>query len=147
MKTFFSLCRVFMLLSIASLVLPSCACDAPEKRNTIGCAVLHQVIDCTVDAALSNLGPAAAAIIAQATSGGPVNWDNLLASLEGAGIKDGGCLIAQLQNDFAIKAASSPQHADNMKAGQSALTRYKIKNKLVGVKYRVKGTDGKTVEW
>lgn len=139
------------ILSILAIVLAlgtlsSCQCFQPETRNTPACAVLHQIIDCTKDAVLSNLSPPIAALIRSYLSdpNQTPNWDGLISALEGAGIKDGGCIIAQLMADFVNKPSSDPMRMVRAKEALSALDRYKARHNIAGVKYKVM-VDGKAV--
>lgn len=142
MKPILSLLALVMALT----TLPGCGCFTPEKRNDPVCVVLHQVIDCSVDVVQKNLGPAVVALI-RTYVGDPSqtpNWDGLITALEGAGIKDGGCIIAQLMADFIGKPTADPARMLRAKEAISAFDRYKIKHNLVGVKYKVI-VDGKAV--
>lgn len=132
------------LLPLLPLVLlASCACWQPEHRNDKGCAILHSVIDCTKDALTKQLGRTVSSIIAGFLAGNvSVDWDMLLTRLEEAGIKDGGCILAQIQNDLLSKPAASPTDGERAKIVAGALARWKVKHGLDGVKYRVVGANG-----
>lgn len=88
--------------------LAGCACWSAERRNAPECAVLHGVLDCTEDAALSTLAPALAEIIHNAIeNAASPDWSWVLAQLKGAGVKDGGCILAQLVDQF-LRAPAAP---------------------------------------
>jgi len=123
-------------LLVSSLLASGCSCFKPETRNTPGCAILHNIIDCTVDAITGGLAQSAQAIVAQYINGNAsVDWDGLLASLEAAGIKDGGCILAQLENQFVGKMKAG--NGDAAKTGQvsQALVRFRHDMKLGDVKF------------
>lgn len=134
-----------LALVVALTALPGCGCFTPEKRNEPACAVLHQVIDCTTDA-LKNIGPVVAAMIRTYVSdpNQTPNWDGLIGALEGAGIKDGGCIVAQLMADFIGKPSADPMRMVRAKEALSAFERYKFRHQIAGVKYKVI-VDGKVV--
>ena len=127
---------------VAALLLPflligmtSCACWTPEHRNDKGCAVLHQIIDCTTDV-IKDLAPSVVGIITNSINGNSSpDWDGLLQRLEGMGIKDGGCILAQLENDFITKPGASPEHMLKAKQVSSMLEKFKEHKQLKDVKY------------
>lgn len=123
-------------LLVSGLLMSSCACWKPEHRNDTGCAILHQVIDCSKDAAISNLGPAVAGIVSEFMTGQTnVDWDGVLQRLEATGIKDGGCIIASLENDLLSKASMSPMAGMKAKAASDTLMKFKQHFKQPDLKY------------
>lgn len=120
----------------------SCQCFKAETRNTPACAILNQIIDCTTDAVLSNLGPSVVAMIRTfvADPNQTPNWEGLTDALIAAGIKDGGCIIAQLQADFLKlnKPSADPVMMAARKSAANALARFKQKNGISNVRYKVK---------
>lgn len=136
---------IALLFSLTTL--SGCSCWTPEKRNDPACAVLHQIIDCTTDVVMSNLGPAVIGMIQTYVSdpNQTPNWDGLVAALEAAGIKDGGCLVAQIQADYLTKPAMGTAYQASATAAKNALSQYKARHKLTGVQYKVKTSSGKIV--
>jgi len=135
-----------LLLAFAALALGTfvagCACYTPQARNDKTCIVLHQIIDCTQDAALQNLAPLAVAIIGEILNNQQSpNWPAIEARIEGAGIKDGGCILAQLEADFAGRPTADKERATKAKAVSDMLLRFKEKRGMLDVKYKVKVGD------
>lgn len=143
--------------------LSGCACwtDA-SKNNTPGCIVAHEIVDCSVGAVESAM-PYFVNIIGGLINGGvdPSNipWDNIVKQAEAMGIKDGGCFLAELKNQFFGPAAEEPMR---MAMGSSMagtklsalrqkttdlLTDYKVKHLSANVRFRIKdAATGKVVE-
>ena len=69
---------------------------------------------------LALLVAAAGGWFAPRLDGATIDWAALELKLEGAGFKDGGCVIAQLENEIVGKAAASPGRAAHAKAGTRA---------------------------
>lgn len=134
-----------ILMPFLLFTLAGCACWTPEHRNDKGCAILHQIIDCTTDV-IKDLAPSVVGIITGAISGNASpDWDALYTRLEAMGIKDGGCILAQLENDFITKPAASPDHMMKAKQVSSMLSKFKDHYQLQDVKYcfTPKGSDKK----
>ena len=136
--------RIGMLL--ATLAAASCACWQPAHAQDKACVVLHQVIDCT-ETSVATLGPVVAGIISVFVQQGNVNidWTAVEAKLEAAGIRDGGCVLAQLENDIIGKAQASPEKMERVKVVSDVFWRFKAKHGLHEVKYKILGSDGKPV--
>lgn len=133
------------VLLFSSMYLMGCACWKPEGRAIKACVVVRQVVDCTT-AEIKDIGPVVSKILGGLISGGAtVDWDMILARLEGAGLKDAGCIIANLQNDFVSKPAASPQYAERAKMIQVGFEQWKTKHDMVSVKFKLLVDGGKTV--
>lgn len=129
-------------------LLSSCQCWQPAHQNDVGCVVLKQIIDCTQGAG-AGLVPVVTGIIENQIQGQTsVDWADVEARLEAAGIKDGGCILANLENDFIAKA-TGPQPmgsplgvpeavAPKLKAVQDLFAQFKRRHGLVGVRYHIR---------
>jgi hypothetical protein len=127
-----------LALAVLCVSLAGCQCWQPEHRNEPACAILHEVIDCTKDAALSTLAPAAAKVIAGLLSANPTaDWNEALRSLEDAGIKDGGCVLAYVQAELNTKMSVSPGAKK-----RDVLAGVKMK---ANAQYKIKLPDGREV--
>lgn len=137
---------VAALLPFLLLLSASCSCFTPATRNTPQCVILNNIIDCSEDVVIANLGPAVSKIIQSyiAAPNQSPNWTALDAALEAAGIKDGGCIIAQLQADFLGAVKADPAYAASVKDAAVAFNAYKARHGLSKVQYRVK-SGGKVV--
>lgn len=132
---------IIPILFVPSFVLlSSCACWQPEHRNDPGCVIVHQIIDCTGD----NLPTSIAGVILAYISGtASPDWNFVLAQLENAGVKDGGCILAQLLNDYAAKPGAAPEKA-KAKSMSDMLVSFKAKLGIPDVKYKVSMATGAT---
>lgn len=131
------------LLFIMLGATPGCACWQPAHRNDTGCAVLHQIIDCSVDVIKGMSRPVAAIIENYLANNIRPDWDFISKQLEALGTKDGGCILAQLIADFESKMSTSPEAAHKAQIYASAMTDWKDKHGIPGVKYKLVGEDGK----
>lgn len=119
---------------------PGCYCWQASHRNEPACVVVHQVIDCTVDTA-KDLTPAVAGIVMTYLQGTTEpDWAALLLRLESMGLRDAGCVLAQVENDFMrpsvgpkldlARAARSKDFGDRFLA-------WKLTHGLTGVKFKL----------
>lgn len=122
------------ILVVLTLFTASCACFNDEaKKNTPGCIVLHDLIDCTVGAVKEHI-PYFAQIVGNLISGGmstdQIPWDEIAKQAEAMGIKDGICFLSELKNlIFAnTKMKSSVDYSRKMTAIGDALDAYKLKH-------------------
>ena len=139
---------LLLILVLFGIALPQggCACWQPAHAQDKQCVVLHQVIDCTETAA-ATLGPILAGILSAFVLQGnvSVDWTAIEQYLEAAGIRDGGCLLAQLENDIIGKAQGSPEKMERAKVVGNVFRTWKEKMGVSDVKFRVIGLDGKPV--
>jgi len=135
----------FLLVSLSG-----CACwTDKEKMNTPACIVAHDVVDCTLSAVEGSI-PYFVNIIGSLINGGmdPNNipWDDIATQAEAMGIKDGGCLLAELKQLVFSKMQASPAMASASKKLSDTLDAYKKKHfGNTSVKFKIKTNDGKVV--
>ena len=133
---------VAVLLPFLFITLTGCACWQPEHKNDPKCIVVRQIVDCTTDA-IKDMGPVVAGLIGGLINGNTnVDWDMVLSRLEGAGIKDAGCILANLENDFMTKPAASPEYAQRAKMVHDGFASWKAKHGLADAKFKVKSNGG-----
>lgn len=133
-----------LLLALLLLNVTSCGCWG-ENSNSKACVVARQIVDCTVDAA-KNLGPVAAGILETYVIGNAdPDWAAIDLRLEGAGVADAGCILAQLENDFFAKSGASAMYAAKAKGVSSHFTTWKTAHGLGNVKFKIKNPDGTVV--
>lgn len=140
------------LLILFALTLPSCTCFQPAHRNDPGCAVLNQVVDCTeanVEALIPQFKPIVLELIAKATGAdGTIDQAALDQSLIALGVKDGGCILADIENDYVNKptgATALPPRETKMRASyHQTFQDYRAK-KWPGIKFKVRKPDGTKV--
>lgn len=137
------------LLGISLLTTMSgCACwtDA-TKKDTPACVAEHDVVDCTEGAVEAVLPALAQIVLGFITQGIAVDWSAVTVDAENLGLKDGGCLLAEIQQllDSAPPSAS-PALLANRKTFQPAFTAFKTKHfGSTLVKFKVKRKDGTVV--
>ena len=144
-----------LLLTSLIIIVPGCKCLQPEHRNDPICVVLHtlegDLIDCTKDAAISTIPqfePIVIELIAKVTgSDGKIDWPAFEASLGSLGIKDGGCLLADIEKQYIDPSAVKALPPHMMLARQSYRENFATfrQKKWPGVKFKVKRADGTTV--
>lgn len=148
MKTICVALLTALLITTAS----GCGCftDA-QKKNTTGCIVLHDLIDCTT-AAVKDSVPYFAQIIGGLISGGTpadqIPWDDIEKQAAAMGIKDGACLLAELKNLLFSAPTASPESMSKRKLLSDSLEKYKQKhfnNRNVKIKIIDRRT-GKIIE-
>lgn len=142
-----------LLALIAILLAPiaGCRCFKPEHRNEPACAVLNQVVDCTESAVVTNIAqfkPLLQQVIALATGqGGQIDWSKVEQALTGMGIKDGGCIMADLEKDF-MTPASTPMINQTLAATRASYhdnyKSYRAK-RWPNISFKVKKAGGGTV--
>lgn len=141
-------CAALVLVLAASLMSVSgCSCwTQQQKMNTPACVIARQVVSCTGNAVMSGMGQVAVDIIQAYIQTNPKpDWHFLEQKLEGAGISDGGCIIAQIEADLGVKAMASPDLAPKYEGVHDLLLTWKIDHHIVGVKFQVTRSDGKLV--
>jgi hypothetical protein len=78
-----------------------CACGEPSRRNDPLCVVERAVVDCSTDAVTSVVPeflPVVLALVASLTGAdGHVDWTKVEAPLAHLGVRDGLCLLAELE--------------------------------------------------
>lgn len=144
-----NLVRPLLLLVIFSLAVPSCICFQPAHRNDPQCAILNQVVDCTEDAVqalLPQFKPMVKQLIAEATGeGGKIDWTQVEKGLGSLGVKDGGCILADVEKDYLNTpsglAAERPELAAMKASYKDNFETYRAR-KWPGVKFRVIKADG-----
>ncbi len=135
---------------VMGLFLGGCACwTNQQKMNTPACVVAHDVVDCTTNDVAGEL-PYFASIIGKLLSGGmnPNNipWSDIVAQAEGMGIKDGGCLLAQLKSLLFGSPGGSQEFMATRKTLGDILEQYKMKHfGSTKVQFKIKDKDGKVV--
>lgn len=130
-------------LGLGVLFISGCQCFQAAHRNDPGCAVVHQIVDCseaTVVALLPELKPLVLSIIQKYTNGdGTVDWVAVGKEVGVLGIKDGGCVLADIQNDYLTNKTAGPK----AKAYLDGIASYRAQH-WPGVKFKFV-VDGKTV--
>jgi len=92
-----------------------CACTSEAHRNDVACVVVHDLVDCTESAAVAvwpQFLPVVGALVDALTGGdGTVDWGTVTSALVSLGIRDGGCILAALQGQYAsaAKPGASPK--------------------------------------
>jgi hypothetical protein len=92
-----------------------CACTSEAHRNDVACVVVHDIVDCTENAAVAvwpQFLPVVGALVDALTGGdGTVDWGTVTTALISLGIRDGGCILAALQGQYAsaAKPGASPK--------------------------------------
>lgn len=146
MKTLFK----FSLFVITLLTLPSCACWKPEHRNDPQCAIIHGIVDCTessVIALLPQFKPVVQQLIAEATGAdGKVDWTVVEKGFGALGVKDGGCILADIEKDYleSTPPGAPPEQLAARASFKANFDTYRAK-KWPGVKFRVLKSDGAAV--
>lgn len=146
MKTFIHA----IVLTFFALAVPSCACFQAAHRNDPQCAIIGQVVDCTEAAVMANttqFKPLVQQLIAEATgAGGKIDWTIVEKGLGSIGVKDGGCILALIQNDYLTAAVSaSPELLAARASYTEDFAAYRSK-RWPGVKFKVQLADGQKVE-
>lgn len=135
------------------LFMTGCVCFQPAHRNDPQCAVLNQVVDCTEQAVIQNIAqfkPLVQQLIAEAKGeNGAIDWTKVEKGLGGIGIKDGGCILADLEKDYMTPAtgltAEPPEIVTMKKSYHENYNTYRQK-KWPGIKFKVVKPDGSVVE-
>ena len=136
-----------------TVLLASCACFKPETRNNPECAILNQIVDCTESAVMAlapQFLPIIKQLLAEATgAGGQIDWTRVEKALISIGIKDGGCILAELAKDFLTPPGPNPQAEPPevmamKKSFNENYTTFRQK-KWPGIKFKVKKADGTTM--
>lgn len=136
--------RLRLFLATLPLLFAGCACWQPQHAQDKACVVLRQVVDCTETAAVT-VGPALAGLVQSLVTGGQMDWSKVESIAESLGFKDGGCFLAQLENDFTSQAGAAPGSAmaKHAQSASNALVAWKTKHASLDLKFKVKGADGK----
>lgn len=100
---------------VVVFVLQSCAglqkCQDPAQRNTLECAVVRDVVDCTTANATSLIGQfktTVAALVAKYTgTDGAIDWNGLGDATKSFGIADGECVLADVIFDLMKRSSAS----------------------------------------
>lgn len=115
------------LILAAVILTGGCACwtDA-SKKNDIGCVVAHAVVDCSTSAVETDYAPFIQ-IVTKLIAGNPggIDWNQIKQAAEAMGLKDGGCFLAELQNQLFNNQMVSPQMATAYQALHDSLSAYK----------------------
>lgn len=110
----------FGLLVLSQL--SACACSSAADRNSAACVIQSSIVDCTVDAVTSVVPqflPVALELVSALTGGGgTLDWAALEKAFVGLGIRDGGCLLAEVQ--VALAGAGSQESATPIKVRMAA---------------------------
>lgn len=132
-----------LLLCALGMGSASCQCWQPQHKNDVGCIVLHQIIDCTTGEIVQLGSPVASVIETYIAGQTSVDWGALEGALEAAGIKDTGCILAQLENDFVKKAPrllklAGPEHFEAKASSfHSYFADWKMRHGLTGVRFKL----------
>lgn len=90
-----------LLSFFLALFAAGCACGEPSRRNDPLCVVERAVVDCSTDAVTSVVPeflPVVLALVASLTGAdGHVDWAKVEAPLAHLGVRDGLCLLAELE--------------------------------------------------
>lgn len=136
----------FALLALSALMFAlvlgasGCYCWQSAHRNEPACVVVHQAIDCTEDS-VRELAPAVAGVIMTYLSGtGEPDWAAILARLETLGLRNAGCVLAQVESSF-LKPTVGPK-LDLVRAARSKdfgdrFLAWKLTHGLTGVKFKL----------
>lgn len=104
---------------VALLVICICAigcgarqkCQDPAQRNTVECAVVNSIVDCTTANATqleTQFGPVVQWLIAKATGAdGSIDWGQVTDTVKSFGIADGMCVIATVVEDLTQKSTAA----------------------------------------
>lgn len=139
-----SLVLCFMLTTVA------CNCWQPEHRNDRGCAVLREIVDCTVWA-LESIGPALVVMVEGFLDGGQWEWSKVGQLAASMGFKDAGCFLSKIQSDYqqkdALKRAGklglhegvavlpNVEYSAHLTAAVSTFTEWKMKNNAEHIQF------------
>lgn len=130
------------ILALVS-VLTGCACSSEAHRNDTVCVIAHDIVDCTesgVIAVAPQFLPVVLALVNQLTGGdGSVDWASVEASLLSLGLRDGGCILAELESQFASKPQVTPRSAAQAKGYQAWFAGFRSRHFPAGVKFRLPG--------
>ena len=100
------------LALLLPLVLSSCAtCREDAHRNDLACWAKDKVVDCTTNAVVPEVLPLLLQLVQAVTSpDGSVNWASVETTVVQMGVRDGGCLLAALQQKLSglSTSASTP---------------------------------------
>lgn len=116
MRTITAHLIVFFALFALSLTVAACAgtiskCKDPAQRNTVECAVVNSVVDCTTPEAstlISEFSPIVEDwIVAKYTGAdGTIDWSKAGEQLKSAGIADGMCVLASVVQKLSGKSTA-----------------------------------------
>lgn len=125
-------------LLMLALFSSSCACWTQEHKNDVGCVVVRQIIDCTTNQATATVVPIVLSMVETFISGSTaVDWGMIEQKLEAFGIRDAGCILASLEDDFLNKAKASQMSAAHAIGLHAMRERYAVNKKLQGVRYKL----------
>lgn len=146
--------NLLFVIILFLVAVPGCGCFQAEHRNDPVCAILNQVVDCTESSVVANTNqfkPLVQALIAKATGqGGQIDWSQVELALGGIGVKDGGCILADVEKDYLTPANTpqTPMLSPALLAAKASyhenFTVYRNK-KWPNVRFKVKKNDGSTV--
>lgn len=93
-----------LLLPALALSFAACACTTPAQRNDAVCVLERHTVDCTVaevTAVAPQFLPVLGTLVGFLTGeDGTVDWDRLGTVAAGMGLRDGGCILAELLSDL-----------------------------------------------
>lgn len=124
-------------LFAAVLSVSGCYCWQPAHRNETACVVAHQTVDCTVDAVKDLVIPIAGLVMVYVQGTSTPDWGSILQRLEGLGLRNAACVLAQLEKDFA-KPAAGPVQA-KAKDVRDQVMAWRLSHDLVGVQFKLPG--------
>lgn len=108
---------VLPLVLATSLLLASCShCLEEQHRNDLACWLKDEIISCSEDAIVPEVTPLIIALLPAITGAGGVDWSKIESQLLSMGIRDGGCLLAALEQRF-----SQPQASPGLRAEAPAV--------------------------
>lgn len=96
-------------------LLSGCYCMKPDHKAEPKCVLQAAVIECA-ETNLTSVLPFVAGIVMNLISGQPVDPSALIAQLEGAGFKDGACILAALEDYVRHLSASKASEQDTRAA-------------------------------
>ncbi len=136
---------VAVILCLFTLTqLTACAtCKEELHRNDFKCVLINDIVDCTVDQAVAvapQFLPLVAYVISLVTgTDGTIDWAALEQALVAFGIRDGGCILAALENQYANNAnkpQASPRLMQQYRSYTAGFNAYRQK-RWPGVKFKL----------
>jgi len=136
--------RIRLFFATLSLLLSSCYCWEPAHVQEPKCVIAHQIVDCTVGS-ITSLAPSLIGVFRDLINSGQMDWGQVGQTAAGMGFKDAGCFLAALENDFISKAKASPAMAPKAKMVSDGFIDWKVKQGVVGVRFKLKNEAGAEV--
>jgi hypothetical protein len=125
-----------LALVFAALTLSGCYCGQAAHAQEPKCVILHQEIDCTIEAVKEN-APALLPALLELVAGQGFDVAALETFLKGAGFKEGTCTLAALEEDFGKPGAAAASDPLRRRKLHDVFVAWRAKN-YPGVKIRTK---------